>query len=325
MKNLLFSRRKVLFMLTDALSELLSSGLSLQSSLALLSERKSPLGFCACHLHTALSSGMTLSVAFCSAPALALPDWYASYIAVAEECERISPILSHLRSLLFHEKMLREKIFAMLSYPCFVTLLTAAAGFFSVFYLLPSLSSFFGGDFSEAQKKAFETMLFADVGLLTVFAALVFFVSKVFSPSPVLNVIKTMAFFSEHDIPTLQAVSCAFAFVGREKKIAFALLSLRNRLLDGESIADAFGFCLEKAGFKAEGRLLSEFLYICEQTGNNNGFARSARVLEEKQARRERILLSSIQPALLLLASVYITVILKIAFLPYLTSLGGIL
>ena len=325
MRKLLYSKRKLLFALTDALCELVGGGVPLPNALSILSARDTLVGSCARRLHKSLSDGMSLSLAFCSTTDIAAPEWFSAYISVAEECERIAPILLHLRNLLEHERRVREKMLALLAYPCFVILLTAAAGFFSVYFLLPSLSVLFGSDFSELQSQAVKTMVFADAALLLAFVLLVFFAKKLLSSPPCLHVIQTMAFLSEHDIPTIHAVSCAFAFTGREKKTAFALLSVRNRLLGGEKIAECFGSCFEEAGFRREGRILSEFLYLCEQTGKQNGFARSASVLEERQIRAEKIMLSSMQPLLLLLATFYVALILKTAFLPYITSLGGIL
>ena len=319
------SGRKLLFSLTDSLAELCAGGIPLQNAVSLLSERNSALGRCARLLHDALSKGMAFSVALGTVPFLSVPDWYVAYILVSEECGQISPILAHLRNLLLRERQLREKCLSLFAYPCLVLFLTAAAGFLSVFYFLPSFSFLFTESVSQVQKEAVDSILFADSFLLCSFFILVACVRKLLSSAPCLNVIRTMAFLSEHAVPMLQAVSCAFAFVGREKRVSFALLSVRNRLLDGEHIADCFGSCFEKAGFKTEGRVLSEFLYLCEQTGKQNGFARSAKILEEKQSRREKVLLAFLPPILLLLVASYITLILKTAFLPYLTTFGGLL
>lgn len=325
MNGFCFSKGKLLFSLTDSLSELVSGGVSLQNGLSLLSERNSLLGECARFLHKSLSDGMAFSVALSVAPVLSVPDWYAAYISVAEECERLAPILSHVKSLLAHEKKTREKILSLLAYPCLVIFLTAAAGALSVFYFLPSFAPLFGENCAQIHGEAVKAMLGADFLLFCAFVLLVWVARKMLSSAPCLNVIQTMAFLSEHSVPTLHALSCAFAFVGREKNLAFALLSVRNRLLDGEKLCECFGSCFEKAGFKKEGRILSEFLYLCEQTGKQNGFARSACLLEAQNERREKILLASLQPVLLLLAAFYITVILKTAFLPYLTTFGGLL
>ena len=326
-----FSRKKRLISFTERLSELVSSGIPLQKSLGILgrisSGDKKLSEFCI-SLQKSLAEGSKFSAAMSMSDFVKTPDWYLAYISVAEECGNLASLLLHLKNLLSHEKESREKFLSAILYPGFLVLLTALSGFFSVRFFLPAFSELFCGGEKSAraiEAEALRTMLFADLFLFAGFFLLVFFLGKVIRVSPCLNVLRTMDFLSENSLPTLAAVNCAFAFCERDKKLAGALLSVREQLLDGEKIALCFGKCFEEAGFKKEGLLLSENLSLCEETGKNNGFKKTANYIWAKHEGQEKAFLALVQPILLVLASFYITLILKTAFLPYITNFGGLI
>lgn len=327
----LFSRKKRLISFTERLSELTSSGIPIQKSLGIMGRisatDKRLSEFCY-SLQKSLADGTKLSVAISMSDFVKSPDWYVAYISVAEECGAVSPVLLHLKNLLCHEKESFEKFVSALLYPGFLVFLTAIAGFCSIQFFLPSFSELF----SESEKtakaietEAFRTMVSADAVLFAGFLLIVWLAARVIRVNPCLNVLRTMDFLSENSVPTLAAVNCAFSFCEKDKKLARALLSVRNELLDGEKIALCFGRCFERAGFKKEGLLLSENLSLCEETGKNNGFKKTVNFISAKNERREKAFLSLVQPVLLLLASFYITLILKTAFLPYITNFGGLI
>ena len=327
----LLSRKKRLASFTERLSELVSSGISIQKSLEILgrlssSDRKLA-EFCS-SVGKALCGGTKFSVAVSMSPLVKAPAWYISYISVAEECGAVTEVLLHLKKLLRHESDSMEKFVSAVAYPLFVVILTALSGFFSVKFFLPEFSGLFGTDgkgAAEIQSEAMRAMIYADIVLLAVFVLFVWLSLRILRVSPCLSVLKTMDFLCRHDLPTLSAVNCAFAFSEKDRKISFALLSVRNELLEGEKIASCFGRCFSEAGFKKEGMLLSENLSLCEQTGRNDGFKNTADYIAAKNERMEKAFLACVQPILLLLASAYITLILKTAFLPYITNFGGIL
>lgn len=322
------TKKKRLCYFTERLSELLSSGLSLQKSLYLLGKmnfRDIRMNQLASFLQKALFNGTKFSVALKMAPFVSVGDWYSAFITVAEESGGIASILEHVKNILAREKMISQKVFEALLYPCLVIFLTAFAGFFSVFYFLPSFSVFFGENAVEIKENAVQTMLLGDVFLAISFFLLVFLARKILSSSPCTNVIKTMAFLSEASVPTMATVSCAFAVAGRNRKISVALLEVKNSLLDGEKIADCFGKCFEKAGFIHEGIVLSENLMLSQETGRGDGFSKTYAYFRERQEKGERLFFSVLQPLLLFVSAFYLVLILKSAFLPYITNFGGLL
>ncbi|MBR0496323.1 MAG: type II secretion system F family protein [Treponema sp.] len=325
------SRKKRLACFTERLSELVSSGISIQKSLEILGRISSTdrklAEFCS-SVGKSLCGGTKFSVAVSMSPLVKAPSWYISYISVAEECGAVAEVLLHLKKLLLHESESLEKFVSAVAYPFFVVILTAVSGFFSVKLLLPEFSGLFGGDgktAAEIQSEAMSAMIYADFVLLAVFILFVWLSLRILRASPCLSVLKTMDFLSRHSLPTLSAVNCAFAFSEKDRKIAFALLSVRNELLEGAKIASCFGKCFSDAGFKKEGLLLSENLSLCEQTGRNDGFKNTADYISAKNERTEKIFLASVQPLLLFFAAAYMTLILKTAFLPYITNIGGII
>ncbi len=322
------TRKKRLLHFTERLYELASSGLSLQKSLYLLWKmnfRDMRLNQLSGFLQKALFNGTKFSVALKMAPFVSVADWYVAFITVAEEAGEIAPVLEHVKNLLVREKMISQKVFESLLYPCLVIFMTALAGFLSIFYFLPSLVPLLGENAAEIKENAFRVMIFGDAFLAFSFCVLVFWVRKILSPSACENVIKTMAFLSEKSVPTMTAVSCAFAVAGRNRKIAAALLEVKNSLLDGEKIADCFGKCFDKAGFTHEGMVLSENLMISQETGRDDGFSKTCAYFKERQGRREKVFFSLLQPLLLFVAALYLLLILKSAFLPCITNFGGVL
>ncbi|MBP3771248.1 MAG: type II secretion system F family protein [Treponema sp.] len=323
-----FSGRRRLLFFTERLSELLSSGISLQKSLGILETLpcSDPEFTCSCvTLKEYVSGGSAFSAAIRLLPSLPAPDWYIAYISVAEECACIVPVLEHLLHLLRREKENTEKLIAALCYPLFILLLTGCAGFFSVFYFLPGMLPLFGEKAASIRNEALYVMMRADCMLVLAFMLLAICARNCFRMDPCIAVFRTMAFLTEQAVPTLSAVSCAFAFCARDKKISAALLAVRSELLEGERISACFGRCFQKSGFKKEGFLLSEHLSLCEETGRKNGFEKTADYIAAKKTGAEKVFLAVLQPSLLALSSLYITLILKTAFLPYITQLGDLI
>ena len=317
--------RKRLSSFTDSLFELVSGGISLQKSLEILKksfekDKKSRENIS--FLLASLFDGVKFSLALRMATIVRFPDWYCSFIAVSEECGNLSKVLCYLSEFLKKEKKTREKLASSLAYPLVVLVLTALAGLFSVFYFLPSFSLIFENA-QDIKSEAIKTMILADVFIVFAFFLIFSVVKKILSENPCMAVLRTMAFLCSEHVPTLCAISCTFGFAARNKKIAFALLSVRNSLLGGEKLSACFGTCFEKAGFKKEGILLSENLLLDESTGKNSAFEKTVEVLQEWKNKKEKLLLSSLQPILLCVSALYISLILKTAFLPYLTNFGG--
>ncbi|WP_294429789.1 type II secretion system F family protein [uncultured Treponema sp.] len=326
MRRFIFSKSQRLLDLTSHLSELISSGLSLQNSLEILGKidfEDEKVSKIAVFLHDSLLLGVKFSFALETSPDLKVPSWYLDFITVAENCGNLGAVLFYLKGLLLHGKECREKVLGALLYPGFVFLLTAFAGFISVVFVLPSFSSIFPNEIIE-RDEAIASMLRSDFLLGTAFVMLLIFVKKNLAPEPCVNILRTMDFLLANSVPTLAAVSCALAFTGGKKKLSKALVGVKKRLLDGEAVADCFSSCFEDAGFKKEGRLLSVNLALCEETGEKKGFGKTADYLASRKMRREKMILSSVQPILLILSGIYVTLILKTAFLPYITNIGGI-
>lgn len=313
---------------TDTLSSLVGSGLSLQKSLAVIEKigpKDKKLSLLAKSLSESVSGGTKFSVALKMQDFLYVPEWYVAYISVAEGSGDVASVLVHLESLLLRRKETGEKVFVSLFYPCSLFILAAVLGFLSLSFLLPESAFFSGGDAAKIKENAVRTMIFADLGLLLSFFFIFGILRETLSESPCAQVFRSMAFLTDSSVPTLPAVSCAVSFCGGNKKLTRALLSVRESLLEGEKISDCFGLCFEKAGFRTEGILLSENLSVCEKTGGKNGFEKTAAFLESRKEKKEKAVLSALQPVLLFLAAVYIGLILKTAFLPYLTNFGGLL
>ena len=322
-----FLRKKRLFLFTERLSVLVSSGNSLQKSLFIMGKLKTHdirLNQLASFLHKSLLEGTKFSVALSLIPFLKVPSWYISFISVAEECGALGAVLLYLQKNLEHEKCSGEKFVQVVAYPAFVVFLTGIAGILSVFYVLPSFSLVFGGETQKIQNEAIETMIFADFFLMLAFVSLVLLAKKIFSVSACVNVFRSISFLSENSVPIFLSLSCSFAFSEKDKRVSLALLETEKRLLEGEKIDSCFGESFFAAGLKNEGLLLFENLSLSQETGKNDGFERTAKNLESKSERLEKIFMSVVQPTLIFMAAIYICLILKTAFLPFITNFGGL-
>jgi type II secretory pathway component PulF len=173
----IFIGKKRLFLFTERLSELISSGCPLQKSLYIISRLNSrdlKINQTASFLHKAILSGTKFSVAISLAPFIKVPEWYASFILASEECGSLPGILDYLKKMLGHEKMAGEKFFSALAYPLLVIILASAAGFFSVFFFIPAFQGFLGGEAEGIKSNAVKTMLYGDIFLMLVFFCLHF-------------------------------------------------------------------------------------------------------------------------------------------------------
>lgn len=323
-----YGKKKRLLSFTERLFEQVSSGIPLQRAVYLLGRmnfRDIRMNRLASFLYKSMLDGTKFSVAIKIAPYISVSDWYPAFISVAEECGGICAVLEHLKNLLVCEKKSEQKVFEALLYPCAVLFLTALAGFVSVFFFLPAFSEVFPGDIEDIQHEAVRTMILSDFFLVWVFVFFVAVTRKILSQSPCAGIFKTMAFLRGNAVPTMQSLSCALAFSAGEKKISEALLSVKESLLDGEKMSDCFGRCFENAGFKAEGILLSENLMLSQETGKDDGFEKTYAFLCVRQSRNEKIFFSLLQPFLLLVSAIYLGLILKTAFLPYITNFGGVI
>jgi type II secretory pathway component PulF len=324
----IFGKKKRLLIFTERLFELISSGISLQKALFILSRMNFTdikLNRLASFLHKSILAGTKFSLAIKLAPYVSVADWYSAFITVSEEFGGISSVLEHLTLLLRHEKNTSRKIMDSLRYPCLLLASSAIAGYLSVTFILPSFSALFSENIRQIQENAVRTMIKADFFLLFVFSVFVLVTKKIFSQNQCAGIMKTLSFLRENSIPTLPAISCTLAFSSGNKRLSAALISVRKRLLDGEEISDCFGKCLEDSGFRQEGLLVAENLMFNQETGGKDAFAKAYSCLCEIQARREQVFLSSIQPFFLLVVAIYLCLISKAAFLPFITNLGGFL
>ena len=312
---------------TEKVNELVSSGLSLQKSFLLLekiSGEKKELSLLCNFLHTSLAQGKRLSVALAMNRYLAFPDWYLAYITVAEECGCINQVLAHLIENLQKRSGQVAKCIDSLLYPLSVVLLTALAGFLSVFFLLPSFYYATGGNCHDRSEQL-SAMLMADFFLFSFFMLLLLAGKKVFAERTIHSVISAIAFLTERNLPTIYGVKCAFVFSEKDKKIASALHEIQQRLFRGEKTSSSFADCFSKNGYRREGLLLAENLLLGEQTGSSVAFKKTAEILRKRQLRREKAFLSMLQPLIFFAIAVYSGSILKVSLLPFITDFGGIL
>ena len=128
---------KRLLVFTERLSELVLSGCSLQKSLYVMGKmrfRDIRLNRTASFLHKTLLAGTKFSIAMSLAPDIKLPEWYAAFISVSEECGRLGPVLLYLKKLLEHKRSADEKFYTAIIYPVLVVLFVMLGGLLSVFY-----------------------------------------------------------------------------------------------------------------------------------------------------------------------------------------------
>lgn len=317
---------------TEKLAELLSGGISVQDSLKILEKvykKKKRLSLLCSSIYENLAQGRPLSISMKICPYLKFPDWYLAYICLAEECGRIELVLKEVEKILSRKKKLYEKCFDALIYPLLLIFLTAFAGFLSVYYFLPHFLSSFGGSLKAGENKimeeAVQALYFGNIFLFISLFLILYFMRDFLLPGKCIQLFKNMAFLLDNSLPTLSAVSSSFSFGDGNKKILQVLNSIKKRLLEGEKVSQCFGQCLIQGGYKKEGLLLEENLILCEKTGNNRAFAKTAEILEEGRIKKERLFLSLLNPVLMLIVALYIGQILKSALLPYLTNFGGLI
>lgn len=314
---------------TDALLELVSAKIPVSDAVKILSEIEGAgekVRRAAAEISERLGEGSSFYSALEQVSSINFPRWYLSFLGLSEKSGGLGLTLFHLKEILEKRRESKAKLLSAVSYPIFVAASAFCFGIFA-FLVLPD----FGSDFlnglggNKTETKSIFTSLFPAVSFLAASGLCIFLVMrKVFGGSPVILVFKSLGFLTENSVSVPDAIKNCFCFSENGRNLEQALLFSSERIERGEEIAAGFSKSFFEAGFKNEARILNLNLSVCEKTGKNDGFSKTADFLEKRRNKRIEKFLSALNPTLMLVTAVYLWLILKEIFLPVISGFGGI-
>lgn len=312
---------------TAALLEFVSAKISVSDAVKILSEIEGAgenVQRAAAEISGYLGEGSSFYSAFEQVSSIDFPRWYLYFLGLCEKSGGLGVALFHLKEILEKRRESKTKLALAVSYPVFVAASALCFGIFA-FLVLQNFGPDFLNDLGGNETKSIFTSLFPAVSFLTSSGFCIFLVMrKVFGGSPVILVFKALGFLTENSVPVPDALKNCFCFSENGRNLDQALLFASERIERGEEIAAGFSKSFFEAGFKREARILSLNLSVCEKTGKNDGFSKTADFLEKRRNRRIEKFLSALNPILMLVTAVYLWLILKEIFLTVISGFGGI-
>lgn len=274
-------------------------------------------------IYFALENGDDFYEAVDNADSIKVPVWYKTFILAAGETGELKKTTRYLCNKLKEKVNKTETCFGAMFYPQLVILLTLAAGILSAFFL-PVLFPQMMAD-QEYRALAFRNVFIDSAGLVFCGSAFIWFVVWWWKEDFSILLFKALSFLTGSGVPVVIALENCLCLVEKNCRLECALLETRNKILSGIGVDCAFGEGFENNGFEKESRLLGVNLNIACDGNIGYAFERVGNTLEEARNKKERKMEAMIQPAMLVLAAVYMVFILKDTILPLILSDGGIL
>lgn len=297
------------FVFTQALSELMDSGLSLFQSCSVLchlNQKDKMVRLAAESVQRKLIQGLSVSDAFLQSEVLSVPRWYGGVLCVCERSGSLHKAFSFLCEL---EKLLsesRERIYGALLYPVFVVLLA----FFGSVFLIVHAPDFFPVSDSQFYSDSFRAMFFALLVFVPSVMLLCFFVSSSFSVDELYLACTVIEFLLSEHMSLSESLEQAVFVCRSGSRLQNLLCNSLQLLKEGYSVESALELLHPSVGM---------YLHISEQTGNVcNAFSHLKKTVTLAKKRRQTLCLSLLEPGLILITGIYIAILLKQIFLPLL-------
>ncbi len=315
-------KEKSILFFTMNLTELLESGVPLAKAMRVMESMSAgpeDVKRGCCEIRQELMCGAKLSFALSVCSSLHFDQWYLAFINAAQESGNITETLKFLCGILTEQKKAGEKFISAALYPLGVSIMAAVLSLASALFftkITPGSSGF---------AQAFQSWLLGALFMFMAVCGCIFVLKKILEPDSCVSLFKALSFLTESGIPIVQAIESSIPVIYGRNILVEVMTEIKRGLLNGEKVSECFGFCLEKAGFTYESKILSSNLALCETTGSDSAFSKSAQILEKRREKLRKRVLGMEQPVLLSMTALYMIIVLKSTLLPFLTGFGGLM
>ncbi|GMO50353.1 MAG: hypothetical protein Pg6C_14030 [Treponemataceae bacterium] len=304
-----------------ALSEMSLSRMTVNSVIAQITKMKSlprAVQAIANEILLSLEQGFALSTAFSMCENADFSDGDIPLIFCAEETGIFGETFRFLSAMHQKKNDAVSKLMLCAAYPVFVILLAAAATFAIVlnadtlFPFSKNLLSDTGFIASMRQGIVSACLLLVIASALCVFAGIHFI-----RYSPVYLVFSLLEFLTRAGVDIVPAMDTAITASVKKEKLCGALIRIKESMLAGCSMVDAF------AGEK----IFANFLFYVETAAVTGTalFSLAAKQIEKKHDIHEQLFLRIAEPAMLVTAGVYMLIVMRCTVIPLMINYGGIL
>ena len=228
---------------------------------------------------------------------------YIAFVSSAEESGKLCETFTFLYDSLKKKKERTEKIIAALLYPSFVLLLALFLSAFFIFYAKEFSSTFTVATAMSVCFQANALLLFYILGIFIL-------VKRLCQEKELVFLFKIVSFLTASNLGVYKSFKIALLATKRAsplyKKVAMAL----SMLEEGFSV---FESC------RVFGKEIALYLELAEFSGNEaQAFLSAADFLQKNQEKKEKVLMTFLEPVTIVLLALYIGILLKSLVMPIL-------
>lgn len=314
----MYASKKNLFTFTKLMSELLNSGLSISSSLKIISSMKGvnvTVKKTALEINSALEKGYDFCEAIKFSSNISFPDYYVSFVKASVEGGRLDKTFSFLLEKEESGQELRKKIFMTSIYPFFV-LLFAIAGSLLLYSFGDKLAIDLSGTFDKAayKKNSGLACFEANAFLFFVICFFIFLLKKFFCENQRLDFFNIISFMTSSGIDLFSALKISLPLAEKNEKLKKQILLSLVELERGMGAA----FVLKKFGMEYEA-----IFEVAESSGSiNEAFKQIVCLLKKKKCDREKLLETLLEPCLMCVLAIYLVILILKVLGPVMFSYG---
>ena len=305
---------KTFFSFSISLLELIESDIPLRNSLEVLCSENAinkAVKTMAKEVLEKLSEGFSFSSALnlCS---FSIKERYLTLISASESGGSLIQALSFIKEIYTQKKDLEDRIKSVSLYPSLVVCIALAA----TFVLLHFRNEFL---VSVPEKELYVGVFTAVAVLFAGIGAVSLYIKKAMGENILYSVFFALSFLSDAGFDFSNCLDITIMYSSQNKEVNRALLNVKSRILEGESIGEAF------SNYKVFPKEIVARLTLAEIHGNigkvTKGIAKS---IEKKDIAKRNQCMQLIEPLLILCTGLYILILVETIVLPFLTSFGGI-
>ena len=312
--------KKNLFLWTNTVSALLDAGMELADVLKTMVYMKSlpsSVRMNCRNLIEDIQEGQLFSLALENTDFL--PDKnFLSLVRIGEKGGNIKETFSYLKNQMLKKKKEKESFFSVLAYPFFVFFVSVTAGFLLLKYghlLIPDFNGIFSYDQWKKQSlmSFFESLFF----LLTCAVAVFLLLVKMKKKRIHLDFFNCLYFLIRQGHSLQRGIKICLETLELDSVFKSKIFSGLEEIEGGGKLSLFFNF------FEKEIQLSME---TSEKNGNViQGISQCVKVLEEKERKREELLLKWSEPLSILILGIYLLLLVKDLIAPVLFSYGNMI
>ena len=279
---------------------------------------------CALEIHSKLDSGIRISSALSGSAWIYFPQWYLSFMTVAEEGGKVAETLAFLLSLLEERRKVVRNFLLALCYPLVISLACLAFALY-----LPSLfdggaghALWAGGTVGPAAEEG-GALFGANCFLLSMLLLAVFALTQVMKVDQLSLLLHSLSFLTSSSVSLIRSLETSLPIVSSDRRLYEAVEEISRSLLTGVRASVLFSSALEKKGFSEAARVCALELSLSESGARTNPFESAEKILSENRKMKKKAVLALEQPFMLCVCALYMALVLKDRVIPLLFPVLG--